>query len=64
MLLFGVAIYILIEANQRFRSPADIHTEGMLWVASFGLVFNLISMRMLSSGKDASLNLKSAYLEV
>ena len=64
LLLFGVAIYILIEAYQRFRSPADVHTEGMLWVAAFGLVINLISMRMLSSGKDASLNLKSAYLEV
>ena len=37
---------------------------GMLWVAAFGLVINLIGMRMLSSAKDASLNLKGAYLEV
>ena len=64
LLLFGVAIYILIEAYQRFRSPAEVHAIGMLWVAAFGLVINLISMRMLSSGKDASLNLKGAYLEV
>ena len=33
-------------------------------MAAFGLVINLISMRMLSSGKDSSLNLKGAYLEV
>ena len=64
LLLFGVAIYILIEAYQRFRSPAEVHAMGMLWVAAFGLVINLISMRMLSSAKDASLNLKGAYLEV
>ena len=64
LLLFGVATYILIEAYQRFRSPAEVHAMGMLWVAAFGLVINLISMRMLNSGKDASLNLKGAYLEV
>ena len=64
LLLFGVAICILIEAYRRFRSPAEVHAMGMLWVAAFGLVINLISMRMLSSAKDASLNLKGAYLEV
>ena len=64
LLLFGVAIYILIEAYQRFRSPAEVQAMGMLWVAAFGLAINLVSMRMLSSGRDASLNLKGAYLEV
>ena len=29
-----------------------------------GLVVNLISMRLLSGGKDSSLNVKGAYLEV
>lgn len=36
----------------------------MLVIASIGLVINLISMRLLSSGKDSSLNIKGAYLEV
>ena len=64
LLLFGVAIYILYEAYQRFKSPADVQTTGMLVVATLGLIINLISMRMLSSGKDTSLNIKGAYLEV
>ena len=64
LLLFGVAIYILYEAYQRFHSPADVQTTGMLVVASLGLIINLISMRMLSGGKDSSLNIKGAYLEV
>jgi cobalt-zinc-cadmium efflux system protein len=64
LLLFGVAIYILVEAWQRFRSPADVQPIGMLLVAVLGLVVNLISMRLLSGGKDSSLNLKGAYLEV
>jgi cobalt-zinc-cadmium efflux system protein len=33
-------------------------------VAAIGLLVNLTSMRILTSGKDRSLNLKGAYLEV
>lgn len=64
ILLFFVAIYIIYEAYHRITHPADIQTLTMLIIASIGLVVNLISMRLLSSGKDQSLNLKSAYLEV
>lgn len=64
MLLFMVAIYILYEAYQRLHNPPEIQSGTMLFVATFGLVVNLISMRLLSSGKDSSLNVKGAYLEV
>ena len=36
----------------------------MLIVAVVGLCVNLISMRLLSVGKDTSMNMKGAYLEV
>lgn len=64
ILLFLVAIYILYEAYQRLNNPPEIESGTMLYVAAFGLVVNLISMRLLSSGKDSSLNVKGAYLEV
>lgn len=64
LLLFAVAIYILYEAWQRLKTPAEVQSIGMLVIASLGLVVNLVSMRMLSPGKDASLNIKGAYLEV
>lgn len=64
ILLFLVAIYILYEAYQRLHNPPEIQSGTMLFVAAFGLVVNLISMRLLSSGKDSSLNVKGAYLEV
>ena len=64
LLLFGVAIYILYEAYQRFRQPVEVQTGGMLLVAFLGLAINLISMKLLSAGKDKSLNVKGAYLEV
>lgn len=64
LLLFGVAIYILYEAWQRFRSPVEVQSVGMMVVASLGLIINFMSIKLLSAGKDSSLNLKGAYLEV
>ncbi|MGJ7509878.1 cation diffusion facilitator family transporter [Variovorax sp. GT1P44] len=64
VLLFLVALYILYEAYGRLAEPAAVHSTGMLVIAAVGMVVNLISMRVLSSGKDESLNMKGAYLEV
>jgi len=64
LLLFGVGVYILWEAAQRFQQPQAIASTGMMWVAAFGLVVNLIAMRLLSAGSGESLNVKGAYLEV
>lgn len=64
LLLFMVAIYILYEAYQRFLIPSEIATGAMMWIAIGGLVVNLISMRLLSSASNESLNVKGAYLEV
>ena len=64
VLLFFVAIYIVIEAYRRFMSPPEIHSTAMLTIAIIGLGVNLLSMRLLAGGKDESLNVKGAYLEV
>ena len=64
LLLFAVAIYILFEAYQRLRTPAEIQSMGMLIIAVAGLLINLISMRLLRAGSEKSLNMKGAYLEV
>lgn len=64
VLLFGVALYILYEAYRRFNAPAEVQPLGMLVVATLGLAVNLLSMRFLQAGKDTSLNVKGAYLEV
>lgn len=56
--------YILWEAAQRVRAPQDIAYGGMLLIAGFGLVINLIAMKLLHAGSGESLNVKGAYLEV
>jgi cobalt-zinc-cadmium efflux system protein len=64
VLLFAIAIYVFVEAIQRFAEPQEVQSWGMMLVAAVGLVVNLISMRLLTAGKDASFNVKGAYLEV
>ncbi|VAX43156.1 Cation efflux system protein CzcD [Acinetobacter calcoaceticus] len=64
LMLFVVAVYILYEAYIRFSKPPEIQSVGMLIVATIGLMINLISMKILMSNADSSLNVKGAYLEV
>lgn len=64
VLLFLVALYILYEAYRRLSQPQEIQSVGMLVVAVAGLGINFISMRILFGGKENSLNMKGAYLEV
>ena len=64
LLLLVVAAYILWEAWLRLKAPPEIQSTLMLGIAVVGLVVNLLSMKVLRSGQDESLNVKGAYLEV
>ena len=64
LLLFAVAGYVLWEGIARFLEPVEVQATGMLIVAAIGLVVNIIAMRLLAAGKEQSLNVKGAYLEV
>ncbi len=64
MLLLLVAAYVLVEAIRRIGQPPEIGAGLMLVVASIGLVVNLGSLLVLHRGRDASLNIRGAYLEV
>ncbi|WVT74390.1 cation diffusion facilitator family transporter [Sinorhizobium chiapasense] len=64
LLLLAIAFYILYEAWKRLSEPQEIQSAGMLVIAVIGLLVNLASMRLLTSHKDESLNVKGAYLEV
>lgn len=63
-MLFVVAFYILYAAFERIRAPTEVHSVAMLVIAVVGLAVNFLSMRLLMGGKDESLNVKGAYLEV
>jgi cobalt-zinc-cadmium efflux system protein len=64
MLLFGVALYVLWEAWQRWNDPPQVEGGLMLAFAAVGLVANIIGLLILRDGAKESLNIKGAYLEV
>lgn len=64
LMLFAVAGFVLYEGIDRLMAPPEVGSTGMLVVATLGLIVNIVSMRLLVAGKDESLNVKGAYLEV
>src|SRR6476661_6902895 len=64
LLLVVVAAYVLVAAVRRIGHPPEIASGLMLAVASVGLVVNLGSLAVLHGGREVSLNVRGAYLEV
>lgn len=64
LLLFGVAIWVLIEAAQRLREDPEILGVQMLIVAVLGLLANVVAFLLLREGSKESINVEGAYLEV
>ena len=64
LLLVGIAVWVLLRAVQRWNEPVDISSGLMLAVAIVGAFANAAGLLILRGGKDESLNLRGAYLEV
>lgn len=64
LLLVGIAVWVLIQAVQRWSTPEQVDSGLMLGVAVVGAVANTVGLLILRGGKDESLNLRGAYLEV
>jgi cobalt-zinc-cadmium efflux system protein len=62
--LVALSIFILFEAVERIRQPAEVRAPLMMAVAAGGLLINLISLRILSGGKNDNVNMRGAWLHV
>lgn len=64
LLLIGVGLYVAVEAVRRLVTPEPVEAGLMLVFAIVGLLANAVSLRILTAGKDESINVRGAYLEV
>ena len=64
ILLWAVVIFVFYEAIQRIQHPSDVQSLNMLVIAVLGLVANGLVAVTLSRSRNASLNLKGAFLHV
>ena len=62
--LVAVAIYIFVEAFQRFRTPPEVHGGLMLAVACGGLMVNASGLWLLRTNHADNLNMQGAWLHV
>jgi len=62
--LVAVAIFIFVEAFDRFRSPPEVEGPLMLAVACGGLLVNAGGLWLLRGGHDDNLNMRGAWLHV
>ena len=64
VLLVAIAVIVLVEAVRRWADPSEVSSGLMLTVALVGIAANVVGLLVLRGGKDESLNLRGAYLEV
>ncbi|RTY95895.1 cation diffusion facilitator family transporter [Flavobacterium sp. GT3R68] len=64
MTLIVVAIYLIIEATQRFLHPEPIGSTLVIWMSILGIAANGFSALLLKGDADKNLNMKSAYLHL
>src|SRR4030095_14485476 len=61
LLLVGVAVWVLIQAVARLRSPVEINGGLMLIVAGVGVLATLAGLLVLRPAQAKSLNMRGAY---
>lgn len=64
VLLFGVAVFVVIESIRRLGGGPEVGSGPMLVVAVLGLVVNVVAFVLLRAGANESINIEGAYLEV
>lgn len=62
--LLGVGVFVLVEAIQRFVTPAEVPGPALLVFGAIGLTGNAVSLLVLLRGGGRDLNSRAAVLEV
>jgi cobalt-zinc-cadmium efflux system protein len=62
--LFGIALWIVVEAIRRLQAPEPVQSGVLMAVAAGGLVVNLIALGVLHGAHRHSLNTRGAYLHI
>ena len=62
--LFGVALWVCVEAWHRLRSPVPVLGGPMLVVAAMGLLVNAVCVVILQRASGNNVNLRGALLHV
>ncbi|MFI2741688.1 cation diffusion facilitator family transporter [Zhouia sp. PK063] len=62
--LMVVAVYLIIEAVERFFNPQPIKSGIVIWLAIVGIIANGLSVLLLKKDAKDNINMKSAYIHL
>lgn len=62
--LLGVGLFVLVEGIRRLVDPPTVDGGGLLLFGVIALAGNAASVAVLAGARDASFNLRAAFLEV
>lgn len=62
--LIVIAIFLGIEAIERFSKPKNIETTLVIWLAILGVAANGFSVLLLKKDAQQNLNMRTAYLHL
>lgn len=62
--LIIIAVYLIIEAVDRFYNPQPVLSDLVIWFAAGSVLVNFISVLLLSKDAKENMNMKSAYLHL
>ena len=63
-MLLIICVMVAWEGAWRLAFPPEVEAGPMLLVGVIGLVANVVSLVILAGGREASLNMRAAFLEV
>lgn len=59
-----VAVFLIIEAVERFRDPQEIESNIVIWLSLVAIFANGFSVLLIRKDADRNMNMKSAYLHL
>ena len=59
-----IAIFLIIEAIERFRTPVEINSNIVIWLSLVGIAANGFSVWLLRDESKKNMNMRSAYLHL
>ncbi len=62
--LIIIAVFLAVEAVKRFKTPIEIESNVVIWLAIIGIIGNGLGVYFLKNDAKHNLNMRSAYLHL
>jgi len=64
MALVIISLAIFYEAYKRLHAPPEVHSGPMIFIATGGLIVNIVSIFILHASQHENLNVRGAFMHV